>query len=397
MKRSSGRILTTHAGSLVRPQPIMEVLRDEAYNRPIDAAALARELRGVVAGVVARQKEAGVDVPSDGEFGKVGWNIYVLERFTGLSPAEPTREYRFRGLDRSAFPEFYAGYDRQQYTMWLPESMNAVPELIRWDCTGPVAYRGEDAVRRDIDNFKAALAAAGFDEGFLPVAAPGSVEASHRNRYYATSEEYLQALAEALKPEYRAIVDAGLILQVDDAFMPSLWDLVYFDHSMEEFLAFSELRIEALNPALEGIDPERVRYHICWGSWNAPHTGDVPLRDVVHLMLKVKAAAYSIEAANPRHEHEFRVWEDVALPEGKVLIPGVVTHSTNVVEHPELVAMRIESFTRLVGRENVIAGTDCGFAQHWNLIRTHESVQWAKLRALAEGAAIASSRLWQRA
>jgi len=226
------------------------------------------------------------------------------------------------------------------------------------------------------------------------VAAPGSIEASHVNRHYASAEEYLYAIADAMKEEYRAIVDAGLLLQVDDAFIPALYDLRYSDLSMEEYGKFSEARIEALNYALAGIPPDRVRYHICWGSWNAPHVGDVPLQDIVHLVLKVDAGAYSIEAANPRHEHEWTVWQETKLPEGKILIPGVVTHSTNVVEHPELVAWRIANFARLVGRENVLGGTDCGFSQHWNLIRVHESVQWAKLEALAEGAALASKQLW---
>ena len=394
MRRSSDRILTTHAGSLVRPPAILESLRAEAYGEAIDREAFARNLRPAVADVVRRQAQAGVDIPSDGEFGKVGWNNYVLERLTGLSISSERQGYRFVGKDRSAFPEFYAIYDRHQYTQWLPESLNVRPELVRWECTGPVKYKGREAIDRDIANFKAALAGAGVEEAFLPVAAPGSIEASHVNRHYASAEEYLYAIADAMKEEYRAIVDAGLLLQVDDAFIPALYDLRYSDLSMEEYGKFSEARIEALNYALAGIPPDRVRYHICWGSWNAPHVGDVPLQDIVHLVLKVDAGAYSIEAANPRHEHEWTVWQETKLPEGKVLIPGVVTHSTNVVEHPELVAWRIANFARLVGRENVLGGTDCGFSQHWNLIRVHESVQWAKLEALAEGAALASKQLW---
>jgi 5-methyltetrahydropteroyltriglutamate--homocysteine methyltransferase len=394
MKRSTERILTTHVGSLVRPLPILEALKAEAYGEPIDQQAFTSNLKSAVRDVVARQTDIGIDVVSDGEYGKVGWNNYILERFTGLSLSEVRQGYRYVGRDRSEFPEFYAKYDRYQYTAWLPESLETKSELVRWECTGPITYKGREPIDRDIANFKAALADTDATEAFLPVVSPGSAEASHRNQYYSTAEEYVYAIADALKPEYRAIVDAGLLLQVDDAFMPTLYDALYPNITMEDYLKFSDMRIEALNYALEGIPPDRVRYHICWGSWNAPHVGDVPLRDIVDIMFKVNARGYSIEAANPRHEHEWRVWEDVKLPDDTILIPGVVTHSTNVVEHPELVAWRITNFARLVGRDNVIASTDCGFAQHWNLNRVHETVQWAKLRALSEGASLASQELW---
>ncbi len=404
MKRSRERILTTHAGSLVRPPEIIEVLKAEAFGEPYDQEAFAQRLRTAVVEVVRRQAEVGIDIPSDGEFGKVGWNNYVLERFSGLELRElpPGATPLGRGKDRRDFADFYAVWNQVERTIWLPpEVAQAVPATgaltARWVCTGPIGYKGHAAIQRDIANFKAALAEVGVEEGFLPVAAPGSVEASHPNEYYASDEEYLYAIADALHEEYRAIIDAGLLLQVDDAFLPYVYDWMVDRVSMDEYLAYCEQRVEALNYALRGIPEERVRYHICWGSWNGPHSTDVPLKDIVHLVLKVNAGAYSIEAANPRHAHEWKVWRDVTLPEGKVLIPGVVTHSTNIIEHPELVAERIVRFASLVGRENVIAGTDCGFSQHWNLIRTHPSIQWAKLQALAEGARLATQELWGRA
>jgi 5-methyltetrahydropteroyltriglutamate--homocysteine methyltransferase len=405
MQRSDDRILTTHTGSLVRPPAIAEVLRAEVFGEAVDEAAFSQQLASSVREVVQRQRAAGIDVPSDGEFGKIGWNNYVIQRFGGISPVESptpsTGSRRFgQSRDRTQFAEFYERLGVLERTAWMPPgleeaSVQALRRGIAWETTGPITYQGAADMQRDIAHFQAALDAAGIEEGFLPVVAPGSVEATQRNGYYATEEEHVYAIADALRHEYQAIVDAGLLLQVDDAFMPALYDRLG-DMSKEEFLAFSELRIDALNHALTGIPEDRVRYHICWGSWNGPHVSDVPLRDIVHLVLKVHAQAYSVEAANPRHEHEWQVWEDVRLPEGKILIPGVVTHSTNVVEHPELVAWRLSNFARLVGREQVIGGTDCGFAQHWNLIRTHESIQWAKLESLAEGARIASTQLWGR-
>jgi 5-methyltetrahydropteroyltriglutamate--homocysteine methyltransferase len=394
-----GRILTTHAGSLIRPPAVLKVLKAEAYGEPYDQQAFADELVTAVTGVVREQKEAGIDVVSDGEFGKVGWNNYLMERLDGLSlPTQMlSAGFRFPGKDRADFADFYTHLDHIQYTQYLPDDIASAsrPRSVRWYCTGPITYKGQLAVQRDIANLKAAMAKAGVEEAFLPVVAPGSLEATHPNQYYPNDEAYLYAIADAMREEYRAIVDAGLLLQVDDAFMPTLYDWMLPEKSMAEYLKFTELRVEALNYALREIPEDRIRYHICWGSWNGPHVSDVPLRDIVHLLLKVNAGAYSVEAANPRHEHEWMVWEDTKLPEGKVLIPGVVTHSTNVVEHPELVAWRIANFARLVGRENVIAGTDCGFSQHWNLIRTHPTIQWAKLGALAQGARLASEQLWR--
>jgi 5-methyltetrahydropteroyltriglutamate--homocysteine methyltransferase len=330
---------------------------------------------------------------------------YVVERFTGVEPRP--RQGPFApgpGKDRRDFAEFYEGYDRMQRTMWQPpdvvEAINRGDTLgtsYGWVCVGPISYKGQAAIQRDIRNFTAALAHYNVAEGFLPVATPGSAQAGRPNEHYGSDEEFLYAIADALKEEYRAIADAGLLLQVDDAFLPLYYDAMAIrpDFAMESYLTYAERRVEALNYALQGIPEDRVRFHVCWGSWNAPHSSDPPLKDIVGLVLKVNAGAFAIEAANPRHEHEWTVWEQVKLPEGKVLIPGCITHSTNIVEHPELVAQRIVRFARLVGRENVIAGADCGFAQAWDLVRTHPTVQWAKLRALAEGAALATKELWR--
>ncbi len=316
----------------MRPPEIIAVLKAEAFGEPYDQEAFIRHLRTAVAEVVRRQAEAGVDIPSDGEFGKVGWNNYVLERFSGLELRElpPGATPLGRGKDRREFADFYAVWNQVERTIWLPpevaQAVSATGTMTaRWVCTGPIRYKGHAAIQRDIANFKTALAAAGIAEGFLPVAAPGSVEASHPNEYYPSDEAYLYAIADALREEYRAIVDADLLLQVDDAFLPYVYDWMVDRASLTDYLKYCEVRVEALNYALRGLAEERVRYHICWGSWNGPHSTDVPLRDIVHLVLKVNAGAYSIEAANPRHEHEWKVWRDVKLPEGKVLIPGVVT------------------------------------------------------------------------
>ena len=403
MKRSAHRILTTHVGSLVRPGPIAEVLRVESLGQPYDAAAFERILAPAVHEVVRKQAEVGVDIPSDGEFGKTMWTQYVVERLGGIERQElpPGAPTALSSKDRQDFADFYAVYNPLSVTMWLDpavlEHLNGAPLQPpgRWVCTQPITYKGQDAIQRDIANLKAALAEVQVEEAFLPLAAPASVEASVPNAYYPSEEAYVYALADALRQEYLQVVDAGLLLQVDDAFIPYNYDRMMLQGaSMQEYRKHCEMRIEAANHALRGIPEDRVRYHICWGSWAGPHSSDVPLRDIVDLLLRIHAQAYSVEAANPRHEYEWKVWQEVKLPDGKILIPGVITHSTNVVEHPETVAERIERYASVVGRENVIAGTDCGFAQGWTMARTHPSVQWAKLRALADGARLASQRLW---
>ena len=400
MRRSTDRILSTHVGSLVRtPEIVADMLAAERGEAP-DDRTIGEHLREGVADVVRRQIEAGVDVISDGEYGKRGWTQYVADRLEGLDLQElgPGEGPQAQGSDRQRFADFYATYNRLEQTIWMPTEGQTPARQGRsgWACTGPIRYKGQPAIQRDIENFKAALDGAEVEEAFMPVVAPCSVETSRPNRYYPTSEEFLFAVADALKEEYRAIVDAGFLLQVDDAWLPMKHSMMAPGSTLEDYRRWAQVRVDALNAALDGIPEDRVRYHICWGSQNVPHMQDVPLRDVVGLVMSVHAGAYCIEAANPRHEHEWQVWEDVRLPDGKVLIPGVVTHSTNIVEHPELVAWRLENFARLVGRENLMAGTDCGFSQNWNLIRVHPSVQWAKLEALAEGARIASERLWMQ-
>jgi 5-methyltetrahydropteroyltriglutamate--homocysteine methyltransferase len=379
------------------------VLRAESLGQAIDGDAFERILGPAVADVVRKQTEVGVDVPSDGEFGKTMWTQYVSERLGGIERRElpPGTQVMLNSKDRHDFAEFYAVYNPISVTMWLDpvvlEHLNGAPLQPpgRWVCTQPISYTGRPAVQRDIANFKSALAGVQVEDAFLPLAAPASVEASVPNEYYTSDEEYVYALAEALREEYLQVVEAGFVLQVDDAFIPYNYDRMMLQGiSMEDYRKHCEMRIDAVNHALRGIPEDRVRYHICWGSWAGPHTSDVPLGEIVDLVLRVRAQAYSVEAANPRHEYEWKVWREVKLPEGKILIPGVITHSTNVVEHPETVAERIERYASVVGRDNVIAGTDCGFAQGWTMNRTHASVQWAKLRALAEGARLASSRLW---
>lgn len=403
VQRSNERVLTTHVGSLTRPGPIAEVLRAESLGQPFDEAAFERILGPAVADVVRKQAEVGVDIPSDGEFGKTMWTQYVVERLGGIERRDlpPGTPAMLGSKDRQDFAEFYAVYNPLSVTMWLDpvvlEHLNGAPLQTpgRWVCTQPITYRGRPALQRDITNFLNGLQGVQVTEGFLPLAAPASVEASVPNEYYASDEEYVFALADALREEYLQVVKAGLVLQVDDAFIPYNYDRMLLQGaSMEEYRKHCEMRIDAVNYALRDIPEDRIRYHICWGSWAGPHTSDVPLQAIVDLVLRVNAQAYSVEAANPRHEYEWRVWRDVKLPDGKILIPGVVTHSTNVVEHPETVAERIERYASVVGRDNVIAGTDCGFAQGWTMNRTHPSVQWAKLQALADGARLASSHLW---
>ena len=401
MKRSSDRVLTTHAGSLIRPREIIDTMWSLEAGETYDEAELARRLAPAVAGVVRKQAEVGIDIPSDGEFGKRGWTSYVAERLGGLERIDVPYNNLISSLSGSAqerFQGFYQVYNRIERAIWLPGYEDVVdPPAIptsMWHCSGPITYTGGPAVQRDMDNFKAALAGVQVEEAFIPVAAPCSVEASRANSYYDTQEQYLYAIADALKVEYHAIVDAGFVLQIDDAFMPAQYARMLPASTIDEYRRYVNLTVDALNHALQGIPEDRVRYHICWGSQNVPHTWDVPLADIVDLLFRVDAQAYSIEAANPQHEHEWEVWQTTKLPEGKILIPGVISHSTNVVENPRLVAQRIENFARLVGRENVIAGTDCGFSQNWNLARVHAEVQWAKLEALVEGARLASTRLW---
>ena len=387
MKRSSDRILTTHAGRLDGPAELMQLSRDVMTGRAVDLHAWRPQIQGYIVDVVRKQTQAGIDVVSDGEVGKIGFGslVYYGKRLSGLQtrPLKPG-EAPFMAMETNERIEFADFYKEMQF-------MPAPP--VRAVCSGPVNYIGQDEVQRDVQLFKAALAKADVktEEAFMCVLAPGWLEHFFYNEYYTTDEEYLFALADAYKHEYKAIVDAGFILQLDDPALPDTYDMIVPQPSIEEYRQFAAVRIEAVNHALQGIPEDRVRYHICWGSWHGPHTHDLPLKHVIDLMLKVKAGAYSVEAANPRHEHEWKLWKETKLPSGKILIPGVVSHASNVVEHPELVADRIMLFAGLVGKENVIAGTDCGMG-----MRVHPQIAWAKLKALSEGAALATEQLWRR-
>jgi 5-methyltetrahydropteroyltriglutamate--homocysteine methyltransferase len=397
MTRSENGILTTHAGSLIRPREIIEIMRDIELGEGHDELRLRQILPGAVARVVDQQAGTGIDIPSDGEYGKHGWIRYVRERLGGLEAVDDDdlagKLWSREGLAQKRFAGFYSRYAQIERTAWLPDGIEPVGRGLKaWACTGPVSYIGHEALARDIANMKAALDGHDFADAFMPVVAPASAELHLvEHRHYETDEEFLFAIADALGEEYKTIVDAGFIVQIDDAMLP-MRALAFDDY--DDYRAWAQLRIDALNHALKGIPEDRVRYHICWGSQNVPHTWDIPLSQLVDLVLQVNAQAYSLEAGNPRHEHEWQVWKDVALPEGKTLIPGVISHSTNVVEHPELVAMRLCNFASAVGKENIIAGTDCGFSQNWDLLRMHPEVQWAKLEALVEGAALARKQLW---
>src|SRR6516164_7869010 len=376
----AGRIKVTHVGSLTRPDDVIAIMRRLDKGETVDSVEHQAVLAPAVREVVRRQREAGVDIVSDGEFGKSSWNYYVYRRLGGIELRPPQHEV-FEGMSVTAtdwerFGEFYAEYFPKEQEFENPGGdFAAVAE---------VTYTGQADIQRDIANLKAAMEAEGVKEGFLPVVAPASCFPSLIDEHYGSEEAALLGVAEALREEYRAIVDAGLYVQVDDAFVPP--------GTMDDYLAWARPRIDAVNHALEGIPEDKVRYHVCWGSWNGPHTNDIALRDVLPLMLQVNAGTYLFEHANPRHEHEWRVWDVVDLPAGKTLAPGVISHATNVVEHPELVAERLERIARLVGPGKVLASTDCGFAQGPYLRRVHPTIQWAKLEALAEGAQIASGR-----
>ncbi|HSL78152.1 MAG TPA: cobalamin-independent methionine synthase II family protein [Pseudolabrys sp.] len=388
MKRSANRILTTHVGSLIRPQSLQEFLRAKQGGKPYDVKAYQKCLGDSVADVVREQAGAGIDVVSDGEFGKsISWAQYALERLSGFE-RRPLRHEAVnpfkRGADRTRFAEFYAELDAKEAVATTTEAI----------CVGPIKYTGQTELQRDIDNFKAALRNVKVEEAFLPVAAPASVIPDRKNEFYKSDEELQTAIAEAMRTEYKMIVDAGFLLQLDDARSAVTYDRMVPPASFADYRKWLARQVDILNHAIEGLPADRIRYHVCWGSWPGPHTSDVPLKDIVDLILKVKVGAYVIEGANPRHEHEWQVWKDAKLGPGQVLIPGVISHATNVVEHPELVAERITRLARVLGRENVIAGTDCGFAQGPFYRRVHPSVMWAKLEALSEGARLASRELW---
>ena len=401
MKRSTDRILTTHVGSLPRPDDLVALYRDDAPDQ-----TLLPRLRSAIADVVREQAQCGIDVVNDGEFGKAmrravdfgAWWSYVYDRLAGFTLSEEEFKkgrgaWTFGSKERKEFAAFYAaeasagqGSGSQATTT---QTGTSTARLYGLTCTGPVKYTGHAATQRDIANLKAALAGATIEDAFMTAVSPATLQILP-NAYYKSREDYTWALAEAIRDEYKAIVDAGFILQIDD---PALVDIYDWWFSATDDLAgyrrWAEFQVEAVNHALEGIPEDRVRFHICWGSWHGPHKGDVELKDMADLLLKVKAQAYVIEAGNVRHEHEWKVWQTTKLPDGKLLIPGVVSHATNVLEHPELVADRIVRYAKVVGRENVIAGTDCGLGG-----RIHPQIAWAKLQALSEGAKLATKALW---
>ena len=388
MKRSENRILTTHVGSLIRPQALQEFLRAKQSGKPYDEKAYQACLTSSVAEVVAEQAKAGIDVVSDGEFGKaISWSQYALERLSGFErrPIKEDKANPFkRGADRTQFSEFYAELDAH----------DGVATQVEAICVGPIKYTGQAELQTDIDNFKAALKTTKVEEAFLPVAAPASVIPDRKNEYYKSEDDIMAAIADAMHTEYKMIIDAGFIVQLDDARNAVTYDRMVPPASFADYRKWLGQQIEIINTAIKGLPVDKIRYHVCWGSWPGPHVSDVPLKDIVDLILGVKVGAYVIEGANPRHEHEWKVWKDAKLAPGQVLIPGVISHATNVVEHPELVAERIVRLAKLVGRENVIGGTDCGFAQGPFHRRVHPSIMWAKLQSLAEGARLASKELW---
>jgi 5-methyltetrahydropteroyltriglutamate--homocysteine methyltransferase len=405
VKGSSDHILTSQAGSLPRPDDLVELNRRRAEDEEVDPDAYAAQLRQATEEVVHRQAEIGIDIPGDGEFGKAmgqrvdygAWWSYSFQRLGGLElmvdaaevPQNPPKSGNVRlttfanRRDWTAFAEAYADPDSG-----VSPRARTGRRLILPVCTGPLTYTGQAAIARDIANAKAAFAAAGVEEGFMTSIAPGSASRIG-NTYYASEEEFILACADAMREEYQAIVDAGLILQLDDPGIAENWDMINPAPSVEDYRTFTMVRVEALNHALRGLPRDRLRFHLCWGSWHGPHTTDIPMRDIVDVMLAIDVVGYSFEAGNVRHEHEWKVWEEVKLPEGKYIMPGVVSHATNVVEHPELVADRIVRFANLVGRERVIGGTDCGLGG-----RIHPQIAWAKLQSLVDGASLATKRLW---
>jgi 5-methyltetrahydropteroyltriglutamate--homocysteine methyltransferase len=383
-QHSIGRILTTHVGSLPRPHALLDMMKARLAGQSGDEAAYQKAVSDAVAQCVRRQAETGIDILTDGEQSKPGFFMYVRERLEGFEPRQGQRMNLFRA-EREAFPEYYEQY--------FKEAMlgGAVAPAVPFVCTGPVRYRGQEALRRDIDNLKAATADLPDHTVFMPATAPSGVG---QNEYYPTEEEYFHAIGAALRVEYQAIVDAGFILQIDDPFLTDIFGDPSLDAAQRNRKA--EVYVASINECLRGIPPEKVRFHTCYGINHGPRIHEAALSDVAGHMLKVNALAYSFEAANPRHEHEYHLWERVKLPDGKTVIPGVITHASNIVEHPELIAERLIRYADIVGRENVIAGADCGFSsQATYRTEVHPTVIWAKFEALRDGARLASERLWK--
>jgi 5-methyltetrahydropteroyltriglutamate--homocysteine methyltransferase len=385
VKRSTERILTTHTGSLPRPKELLDLMKARLSGEPVDDAAYNGRLGEAVGAIVRQQVEHGVDVVTDGEQSKLGFSAYVSERLAGFEPRPRERGGAF-AAEVAAFPEYYEQYFQRAMT-----GGGAVARPAPITCVGPISYRGQEAVQRDIANLQAAVQGASAAEVFMPAIAAAHIA---NNEYYPTEEEYLAAIADAMHEEYQAIVDAGFLLQVDDPGFAGVFSNPALDAAEQQ--RQGELAVEAINHALRGIPAERVRFHTCYGINEGPRVHDAPLSAMVDVILKINAGAYSFEAANARHEHEYHVWERVKLPEGKILLPGVITHASNIVEHPELIAERITRYAERVGRENVIASTDCGFSSQATYTpEVDPKVMWAKFQAMAEGARLASRQLWR--
>ena len=382
MKRSTDRILVTHVGSLARPADLMEMLVARNEGKNYDSDALAKRTRSAVADVVQKQIECGVDIVNDGELGKSNFSRYTRERLSGFVERAAGADFK---------PTSIFGRDMTEFTEYFNRGgRTSIGHHARvFYCVEPLKYVGQSEVQADIENLKAALQGKTIAEAFLPAIAPGTLEHWMKNEYYPTNEAYLFAIADAMHEEYKAIVDAGFILQIDDPDLADAWQM-FPQMSLAEYRKYQEMRIAALNQGLKGLPEDRVRFHMCWGSYHGPHKYDIALKDIADIILKVRAAAYSIEASNPCHEHEWRVWEQVKLPAGKILIPGVIGHYSDFIEHPQAIADRLTRYAKIVGRENVIAGTDCGIGSRVG----HPQVGWAKFQAMAEGARIASEELW---
>ena len=383
MTRGTERILTTHVGSLPRPRALLDLMKAALAGQPYDRNAYAREIRSAVADAVRRQAEAGIDIVTDGEQSKSGFFTYVQERLAGFEPRPGMKRTQF-AAELAAFPEYYEEYFKRAM---LGGTIAPIVPIV---CTGPASYRGEEALARDIDNLKAAVAGVKHEAVFMPAIAPSGIGA---NEYYRTDEDFYTAVSDALRTEYQEIVAAGFLVQIDD---PRLSD-IFADPSLEPAARRrrADIYVEAVNHGLRGIPAEKIRYHTCYGINEGPRIHEAALAEVVGHMLRVNAGAYSFEAANCRHEHEYHLWETVKLPEGKAIIPGVITHASNIVEHPDLIAERLVRFAKLVGRENVIAGADCGFSSQATYhTEVHPTVVWAKFGALAEGARRATRQLW---
>jgi 5-methyltetrahydropteroyltriglutamate--homocysteine methyltransferase len=391
MKRDTGRILTTHAGSLPRSEELKQAVYARAEGRPYDRDVLARRLKSEVAEVVRKQVACGVDSVNDGEVGKTNFTNYVRERLGGFEtrPYEPGKSPKplsIAGRELRNFPEYFAAGGRG-----FGAFAGSGPSQAQVFCVAPLKYVGHAALKEDLKNFRAALHGVKAEEAFLPANTPGTIEHWLRNEHYPDEEAFIYAIAEAMREEYKAIVDGGFLLQIDDPDLPDGWQM-YPEMSVAEYRKYATMRVDALNHALRGIPRENIRLHVCWGSFHGPHQQDIPLKEIVDIIFRVRASSYSIEASNPCHEHEWRVFEDFKLPDGAVLIPGVVGHYSDFIEHPELVAERLVRYANLVGRENVMGGTDCGLGPRVG----HAKIAWAKLEALAAGARLASQRLWPR-